>query len=89
MNSTLTEHCFTTVQHVGKPTGERIDISVDGTLVPTYLAMPRNGGADGSPQKVILYFADVFGPFYVNNQLIQDYFAVHGELRCLRLTRLH
>jgi hypothetical protein len=33
--------------------------------------------ADG-PKKVVLFFADVCGPFYLNNQLLQDYFASRG-----------
>ncbi|KAG6332742.1 hypothetical protein ID866_6349 [Astraeus odoratus] len=77
MADRLTDHCFTTVQHTGTPTGRRIDVLVGGVPVPTYLAEPP-ASADTSPRRIILYFADVFGPFYVNGQLVQDYFAAHG-----------
>ena len=72
----LTDHCFTTVQHTGTPIGQRIEISVGGVPVPTYLAEPVD---DGSPRKVILFFSDVFGAFYINNQLMQDYLATQGK----------
>lgn len=78
MADTLTDHCFATVQHAGTPTGRRIDIDVGGASVPTYLAEPSDSGPDGSPRKIILYFSDVFGPFYLNSQLLQDYFATQG-----------
>ncbi|KAI6003574.1 Alpha/Beta hydrolase protein [Pisolithus marmoratus] len=75
MADTLTDHCFTTVQHAGTPTGQRIDIDVGGVPVPTYLAEPKD---TSSSRKIILYFSDVFGAFYANDQLLQDYFATQG-----------
>ena len=30
------------------------------------------------PKKFILFFSDIFGPFFRNAQLIQDYFASQG-----------
>jgi len=71
----LTDHCFTTVQHTGTPAGQRIEISVGGVPVPTYLAEP----AGDPPRRIILFFSDVFGAFYLNNQLVQDYFATQGK----------
>ncbi|KAG6885291.1 hypothetical protein C0993_003575 [Termitomyces sp. T159_Od127] len=65
--------CFKTLKHMGTPLGKSIEIAG----VPTYISEPPTQMADG-PKKVILYLSDVFGPFYLNNQLIQDYFAEHG-----------
>ncbi|KAI6017415.1 dienelactone hydrolase [Pisolithus microcarpus] len=78
MADTLTEHCFATVQHIGMPTGRRIDIDVGGVPVPTYLATPGDPSLNGSPRNIILFFPDVFGAFYPNSQLLQDYFATQG-----------
>lgn len=75
----LTDHCFTTVQHTGTPAGQRIEILVGGVPVPTYLAEP----AGDAPRRIILFFSDVFGAFYLNNQLVQDYLATQGESRIL------
>ncbi|KAH7925374.1 alpha/beta-hydrolase [Leucogyrophana mollusca] len=71
--------CFQTVQHTGTPVGEAITITIaDGTEVPTYLSGPPVSTDATGPKNIILYFSDVFGPFYINSQLIQDYFASHG-----------
>ncbi|KAH7906930.1 Alpha/Beta hydrolase protein [Hygrophoropsis aurantiaca] len=74
--------CFRTVQHSGTPVGERISIkiSVDSTevAVPTYLSRPPGSTSATATRNVLLYFSDVFGPFYINSQLMQDYFAGQG-----------
>ncbi|KAJ7485059.1 hypothetical protein B0H11DRAFT_1149590 [Mycena galericulata] len=67
------EDCFTGVKHFGTPVGKTVTIAG----VPTYVSdPPPSSSADA--KKVVLFFADVFGPFYLNNQLLQDYFASHG-----------
>ncbi|KAG6830477.1 hypothetical protein H0H92_000484 [Tricholoma furcatifolium] len=66
--------CFKAVKHSGTPVGKSIEIAG----VPTYISEPTSE-ATGS-KKIILYLSDVFGPFFLNNQLIQDYFAGHGFL---------
>ncbi|KAF5376906.1 hypothetical protein D9615_007353 [Tricholomella constricta] len=74
--------CFTGVQHTGTPAGKSISIAG----VPTYISEPPpSPKSSGSTQntkkiKIVLFFADVFGPFFLNNQLLQDYFAQHGFL---------
>ena len=48
----------------------------------TYIARPTHphtDGQGGSPRKVILFFADVFGPLYINSKLAMDYWADNGE----------
>ncbi|KAG6890847.1 hypothetical protein C0992_012486 [Termitomyces sp. T32_za158] len=67
--------CFKALKHTGTPAGKSIEIAG----VPTYISEPPTRVADG-PKKIILYLSDVFGPFFLNNQLIQDYFAEHGFL---------
>ncbi|KNZ77284.1 Protein AIM2 [Termitomyces sp. J132] len=67
--------CFKAVKHSGTPVGKRIEIAG----VPTYISEPSTQLADGR-KKIILYLADVFGPFFLNNQLIQDYLAENGFL---------
>lgn len=68
--------CFKGFKHTGEPVGKTITIAE----VPTYLSEPPTGvpqQADGK-KRVILYFADIYGPFYINGQLLQDHFASHG-----------
>jgi len=74
----LTDHCFTTVAHSGTPKGESITIAG----VPTYLSAPQSESTASDVKTVILYFSDVFGPFYINAQLIQDYYALQGTSAC-------
>ncbi|PBK70277.1 alpha/beta-hydrolase [Armillaria solidipes] len=69
----LGECCFTAVKHEGTPAG-RVD-TISG--VPTYVSEPPPAKTVGKP-KVVLYLADVYGPMYINNQLLQDYFASQG-----------
>lgn len=64
-------HCLQTVQHVGDPRGTVEQIAG----VNTYVARPASGGGD----KIILFFADVFGALYVNSKLLMDYWAENGE----------
>lgn len=63
--------CFQGVKHSGNPVGKTIDIAG----ISTYVVEPSSGDQS---KGIILFFADVFGPFYVNNQLLQDYFAENG-----------
>jgi hypothetical protein len=61
------DDCFKTVAHSGTPVGRTETIAG----VATYVS--------GTAQhKILLYFADVFGPFYRNSQLLQDWFAANG-----------
>ena len=69
--------CFTGTKHDGKPTGKNITIAG----VPTYLAEPKKGGVNVKAPKVLLFYSDVFSAFFVNNQLLQDYFATQGVFR--------
>ncbi|KAG6831281.1 hypothetical protein H0H87_005745 [Tephrocybe sp. NHM501043] len=67
--------CFKGVKHAGDPAGRSIEIAG----VPTYISEPPSQ-LTNEPKKIILYLSDIFGPFFLNNQLIQDYFAGHGFL---------
>ena len=65
--------CVKGVKHFGEPSGETITIAG----IQTYISKPP--AKDSShDKKIILYLADVFGPFYINAQLLQDYYASHG-----------
>ncbi|KAF5349712.1 hypothetical protein D9756_008941 [Leucocoprinus leucothites] len=66
------DHCFKGVKHTGEPVGKTLEF---GGL-STYVSEPKSGEAKG----IILFFPDVFGPFFINNQLLQDYFAENGFL---------
>ncbi|KAJ7471972.1 Alpha/Beta hydrolase protein [Mycena latifolia] len=67
--------CITGVKHSGTPAGNTVTIAG----VPTYVSDPPATALEaGSPKKVILFFSDVYGPFFLNNQLVQDYFASQG-----------
>ncbi|KAH9973374.1 Alpha/Beta hydrolase protein [Lactifluus volemus] len=48
---------------------------------PSLAAHPRQCCIQSDKnQQILLYFSDVFGPLYVNNQLLMDYFASRGYL---------
>ncbi|KZO93050.1 alpha/beta-hydrolase [Calocera viscosa TUFC12733] len=64
------DQCAEAVKHVGTPKGELIDIGG----VQSYISYPP----DKSTDKVILYYCDVFGPHFLNNKLVIDFFAEHG-----------
>ncbi|KIJ93590.1 hypothetical protein K443DRAFT_684437 [Laccaria amethystina LaAM-08-1] len=66
--------CTKGVKHFGNPVGKVITI----TDVPTYLSEPPANVHSEGPKKVVLFFADIFGPLYVNARLLQDYYASHG-----------
>ena len=70
--------CIKGVKHFGEPSGETITIAG----IQTYISKPppaKESSHDNlDNKKIILYFADVFGPFYTNAQLLQDYYASHG-----------
>lgn len=65
--------CVAGFQHTGIPTGTTFDIAG----VNTYVAEPKGSSSGG--KKVILFFADIYSPVYLNNQLIQDYFSRQGK----------
>ncbi|OJT14002.1 Protein AIM2 [Trametes pubescens] len=63
-----------TVPHSGAARGTTEQIAG----LTTYVARPAAPHAGGL--RVIMYFADVFGPLYLNGQLAMDYWAEHGYL---------
>jgi len=65
--------CVTGFNHTGTPTGATTIIAG----VNTYVSEPKVAQS-GSEKKVILFFADIFSPVHLNNQLLQDYFAGRG-----------
>ena len=75
--------CWTGVKHTGTPEG-RVE-HIGG--LDTYIAEPRaDVTVTSGPRKVLLFLSDVFGPLYVNNKLLQDYFASWGAFTVHRLT---
>ncbi|KAF6753956.1 Alpha/Beta hydrolase protein [Ephemerocybe angulata] len=64
--------CAQGFKHDGKITGTNVTVAG----VPTYYSKPAKSTT--GPKKVILFFADIYSPFYINNQLLQDYFASEG-----------
>ncbi|KAI5120824.1 hypothetical protein M0805_003220 [Coniferiporia weirii] len=68
------DDCFKAVQHSGDPKGTILKIAG----VDTYVSTPPQN-VKGQPAKgVILFYADVYGPMFINNKLIQDFFAEQG-----------
>ncbi|KAI9566328.1 Alpha/Beta hydrolase protein [Boletus coccyginus] len=65
--------CWTTVKHTGTPEGRTESL---GGL-DTYIAEPPTTTA-GPHKKVLLFLANIFGPFFINNKLLQDYFTSCG-----------
>lgn len=65
------DDCCSGVQHFGDPKGSIENIAG----IETYIATPPSGLVT---KGVILFYADVWGPMFINNKLIQDYFATQG-----------
>ncbi|KIK53710.1 hypothetical protein GYMLUDRAFT_49245 [Collybiopsis luxurians FD-317 M1] len=66
--------CFKPFRHEGTPAGRKISI-VD---IPTYLVEPSKDNATKGTEKILIFLADVWGPFYQTNMLLQDFFAQNG-----------
>jgi hypothetical protein len=62
------------VQHTSTPTSS-LEI-LAGTN--TYVVRGISEGSQDKCPRIVLYFPDVFGPLYVNDQLLMYYFASHG-----------
>ena len=71
--------CVRGVKHFGEPVGKTITIAG----VPTYISEPPAKAVSSQDKKIILYLADVYGPFYINAQLLQDYYASCGSSQTL------
>ena len=70
------ERCAQGVKHFGEPTGRTNTIAG----VQTYISEPpAKATSSHDKKKIILYFADLYGPFYTNTQLLQDYYASNGS----------
>ncbi|EJC99879.1 alpha/beta-hydrolase [Fomitiporia mediterranea MF3/22] len=65
------DDCCRGVRHFGEPKGKIEKIAG----VDTYITAPPQGTRS---KGVILFYADVWGPVFINNKLIQDYFATQG-----------
>ena len=77
------ECCTKTVQHSGTAVGVFEDLNG----VNTYVSYPPT--RQERYRRVIFFFADVFGPMYINNQLIMDYFASKGILSSALSLHVH
>jgi dienelactone hydrolase len=66
--------CWTGIKHTGTPEGR---IEPLGGL-DTYIAEPPAGATSSPHKKVLLFLADIWGPLFINNKLLQDYFAASG-----------
>ncbi|KAH9952568.1 alpha/beta-hydrolase [Lactifluus volemus] len=69
--------CIQSVPHTGTPIGSIETLASTNTYITR--GDPPRGDQDKN-QQILLYFSDVFGPLYVNNQLLMDYFASRGYL---------
>ena len=74
--------CFTGFKHTSTPEGR---IEPLGGL-DTYIAEPPVTAA-GPHKRVLLFFSDVFGPLFINNKLLQDYFASCGAFSFILVGR--
>ncbi|KAH7921535.1 alpha/beta-hydrolase [Leucogyrophana mollusca] len=76
MSSTLAgtpgDCCWTGIKHTGTPVGHVEELGG----MNTYISLPQSGAS--STKKVILFLADVYGALFLNNKLLQDYFAASG-----------
>ncbi|KAJ3812369.1 dienelactone hydrolase family-domain-containing protein [Lentinula lateritia] len=66
--------CFTGFRHEGTPVGNKITIA----NVPTYFVEGSSKGDSEARRRILIFLADVYGPFYQNNMLVQDFLAQNG-----------
>lgn len=71
--------CFTGFKHEGTAKGSTVELAG----LKTYVSEPKT-----KSNKIVFYYADVYSPMYINAQLIQDYFASHGQLSLLSFDRV-
>ena len=78
MSTTLTGPpgtcCWTAIKHTGDSVG-RVE-SLGG--LDTYISEPPANAVSGPDRKVLLFFADAYGPLFINGKLLQDHFAAQG-----------
>lgn len=80
----VTQHCLDKPNYATVERGVGRNVTIGG--VPTYVAHPRRGGhSPNGIKKVITFYSDVYSPFNVNNQLVQDYFASQGMFAWLSI----
>ncbi|KAI0045117.1 alpha/beta-hydrolase [Auriscalpium vulgare] len=68
------ECCLKTVQHIGDPKGTQEELAG----IQTYTSYPPS--KHERYEHIVLFYTDVWGPFYINNKLIADFFASRGYL---------
>jgi hypothetical protein len=76
--------CVAVVHQHGESKGSKFDLDLPLTgKISTYIACPPGETSDSMKQKkakkVILWAADVFGPHFLNNQLLMDWHAANGQ----------
>jgi len=64
--------CLKVVQHKGTASGRTETIY----NIETYIS----GANDGRADRILFHFADVWGAYFINNQLLNDYYASQGWL---------
>lgn len=70
--------CATGFKHSGTPAGKTINVAE----VETYVSEPKNARPE---KKIILFFSDIYGPLFLNNQLVMDYYANQGASHSSRV----
>ncbi|KAH7916438.1 Alpha/Beta hydrolase protein [Hygrophoropsis aurantiaca] len=71
------ECCWTGFKHTGTAVGREEELGGMNTYISEPPMDSKHSGSKDT-KKVILYLSDVYGPTYLNNKLIQDYFASYG-----------
>lgn len=78
--------CFTGFRHEGTPIGNKITIA----NVPTYFVESSSSKGDSeAKRRILIFLADVYGPFYQNNMLVQDFLAQNGMRILAQVSLLH
>lgn len=66
--------CIKAVAHTGAARGTTEQLAG----IETYVSTPPPAALQGSARKIILWFPDIYGAFFLNAQLIMDWFADQG-----------
>jgi len=76
MSSGFCDDCFKGVTHEGTPKGKWEKIGG----IDCYVGIPSDHDVGYPEDKALLFLSDIYGPQFVNNQLIVDSFAANGIL---------
>jgi hypothetical protein len=84
MSRSCADDCLAVTLQTGERKGSYFDLELPlSGIVSTYFTAPQGKSKDQMmserADKIILWMSDIYGPNFINNCLLMDWFASHGE----------